>query len=36
MTQPRREYELKYTVERNYEQLMAIYRMAIEHARVRR
>lgn len=32
----RREYELKYTAERNYEQLMAIYRMAIEHARVRR
>jgi glycosyltransferase involved in cell wall biosynthesis len=32
----RREYELKYTAERNYEQLMAIYRMAIERARARR
>lgn len=32
----RREYEEKYTAERNYEQLMAIYRMAIERARSRR
>jgi hypothetical protein len=26
----RREYELKYTAERNYEMLMEIYRKAIE------
>jgi glycosyltransferase involved in cell wall biosynthesis len=32
----RREYELKYTAERNYEQLMEIYRLAIERARSRR
>jgi glycosyltransferase involved in cell wall biosynthesis len=28
----RKEYELKYTAERNYDMLMDIYRMAIEHA----
>ncbi|MCS7293784.1 MAG: glycosyltransferase family 4 protein [Chloroflexota bacterium] len=32
----RREFELKYTAERNYELLMEIYRLAIERARVRR
>jgi glycosyltransferase involved in cell wall biosynthesis len=32
----RREYELKYTAERNYELLMEIYRLAIERARSRR
>jgi glycosyltransferase involved in cell wall biosynthesis len=32
----RREYELKYTAERNYELLMEIYRLAIERARYRR
>jgi glycosyltransferase involved in cell wall biosynthesis len=32
----RREYELKYTAERNYEQLMEIYRLAIDRARSRR
>ena len=32
----RREYELKYTAERNYEQLMEMYRLAIERARSRR
>lgn len=32
----RREYEEKYTAERNYQQLMEIYRMAIERARSRR
>ncbi len=36
MAQARREYEQKYTAERNYEQLMAIYRLAIERARSRR
>ena len=28
----RKEYELKYTAERNYDMLMDIYHMAIEHA----
>jgi len=32
----RREYEAKYTAERNYEILMEIYRLAIERARGRR
>jgi glycosyltransferase involved in cell wall biosynthesis len=32
----RREYELKYTAELNYELLMEIYRLAIERARSRR
>ena len=32
----RREYEQKYTADRNYELLMEIYRLAIERARVRR
>ena len=32
----RREYEEKYTAERNYKMLMAIYEMAIENFRRRR
>ena len=28
----RKEYELKYTAERNYDMLMDIYHTAIEHA----
>ena len=28
----RKEYEMKYTAERNYDMLIDIYRMAIEHA----
>lgn len=32
----RREYEAKYTAERNYDMLMEIYQQAIEHARRRR
>jgi hypothetical protein len=28
----RKEYELKYTAEHNYDMLMDIYHMAIEHA----
>lgn len=31
----RREYELKYTAERNYQMLMAIYQLAIDRARKR-
>ena len=31
----RREYEEKYTAERNYKMLMAIYEMAIENSRRR-
>ena len=32
----RREYEEKYTAERNYKMLMAIYEMAIENSQRRR
>jgi glycosyltransferase involved in cell wall biosynthesis len=35
-TNARREYEEKYTAERNYKMLIAIYEMAIENSRRRR